>query len=407
MNILALTSAYPQPDDDRPGVTPTVQYFCEKWAEEGHKVVVIHNKSSFPRIFYHLPRTIQEVLSSRVGFSFPSAESRKPLRRTENGVAIFRIPMKKIIPHGKYGKFSIRRQLALIENTLEDIDFVPDVIISHWVNPQIQLAIPLKEKYHAIASLVFHTDCTPNNIARYELKSEVKKLDAIGCRNQTEAINVQRTLGLTRTPFICYSGIPDHYAEEQIKNLQAGTINKADRKKIIYVGRLVQYKNVDTIICALAKAFPRKDFSFNIVGSGAEMQNLKDLSKTLGITNNVQFHGQLSRSDAFRLMQESGCFIMVSDNETFGMVYLEAMLAGCVTIASRRGGIDGVIEDGDNGFLSEQGDVNSLVERLQIIDNLSQEDFYSIRTKAIETAYKFSDTNVARRYLEDVMHWKD
>ena len=49
---------------------------------------------------------------------------------------------------------------------------------------------------------------------------------------------------------------------------------------------------------------------------------------------------------------------MVSDNETFGMVYIEAMLAGCVTIASKAGGVDGVIIDGKMDFI-KQGDTMS------------------------------------------------
>ena len=43
-------------------------------------------------------------------------------------------------------------------------------------------------------------------------------------------------------------------------------------------------------------------------------------------------------------------WIMISKNETFGLVYLEAMARGCITIGSRNQGIDGVINHGVNGF---------------------------------------------------------
>lgn len=49
-------------------------------------------------------------------------------------------------------------------------------------------------------------------------------------------------------------------------------------------------------------------------------------------------------------MLASDCFIMISKNEAFGLVYLEAMSAGCITIASRGEGFDGVIIHGVNGF---------------------------------------------------------
>lgn len=139
MNILALTSAYPQPDDGKEVVTPTVKYFCDEWAEMGHKVIVVHNNSCFPSFFYWIPDKMRKKLSSRVGHNLPTAESRKPLRRVERNVKIYRIPMVKVIPHGKFGAGKTSRQISKIEKILNDEQFVPDLIISHWVNPQIEL----------------------------------------------------------------------------------------------------------------------------------------------------------------------------------------------------------------------------------------------------------------------------
>jgi glycosyltransferase involved in cell wall biosynthesis len=94
---------------------------------------------------------------------------------------------------------------------------------------------------------------------------------------------------------------------------------------------------------------------------------------------------------------------MVSEHETFGMVYIEAMLAGCVTIASKNGGVDGVIVDGENGFLSQEGNASELMKLLRDLDVMSKERRTQIRVNAISTAKKFSDDNVARAYLENVI----
>ena len=50
-------------------------------------------------------------------------------------------------------------------------------------------------------------------------------------------------------------------------------------------------------------------------------------------------------------MKNAQIFTLISDNETFGMVYIEAMLQGCLVIASKGGGFDGIIQDGINGFI--------------------------------------------------------
>ena len=406
MNILALTSAYPQPDDGKEVVTPTVKYFCDEWAEMGHKVIVVHNNSCFPSFFYWIPDKMRKKLSSRVGHNLPTAESRKPLRRVERNVKIYRIPMVKVIPHGKFGAGKTSRQISKIEKILNDEQFVPDLIISHWVNPQIELLPTLGKKYGAKTSLVFHGDCTEQNIERFQLRENVKKLSAVGCRNKEYAEYVKGALNLERMPFICYSGIPNKLANEQEMQLKTG-LNLEWNREFVYVGRLVKYKNVDVIIQALSNAYPDHSFKLHIIGEGAESEKLEGLAKELNVAENIIFHGQLPRIDVFRFMQKCCCFIMVSDNETFGMVYIEAMLAGCATIASKNGGVDGVIVDGENGFLSEQGNAAALTEKIRAIENLKNKDLNALRQNGIVTAIKYSDKNVAERYINDVLSWKN
>ena len=402
MNILALTSAYPQPDDGEETTTPTVKYFCDEWAKMGHKVIVIHNNSCFPSFFYWIPNKMREKLSSRLGHSLPTAESRKPLHRVEGNVKIYRIPMVKVIPHGKFSAGKISRQTSKIEKILNDERFVPDVIISHWVNPQIELLPVLGKKYGAKTSLVLHGDCTEQNIERFQLRENVKRLSAVGCRNKEYAEYVKDALNLETMPFVCYSGIPNKLANEQEMQLKTG-LNLEWNREFVYVGRLVKYKNVDVIIQALSNAYPDHSFKLHIIGEGAEREKLEGLAKELNVAENIIFHGQLPRIDVFRFMQKCCCFIMVSDHETFGMVYIEAMLAGCVTIASKNGGVDGVIVDGENGFLSEQGNANALTEKISAIENLKNKDLNALRQKGIVTAIKYSDKNVAEKYLEDVI----
>ena len=132
----------------------------------------------------------------------------------------------------------------------------------------------------------------------------------------------------------------------------------------------------------------------------------KDVYKRqeLGCEDKVIFHGQLPRSDVFEMMKKCYCFIMVSNNETFGMVYIEAMLAGCVTIASKNGGVDGVIVDGENGFLSNQGDVEDLVKTLNRIEQMKE--LSKLREQAIRTAYEYRDSRIAQKYLDNIFMWK-
>lgn len=404
MKILVLTSVYPEPDDGSEIVTPTVKYFCDKWAEQGHDIIVVHNNSCFPLPFYWIPEFVRKKMESKLGHNFPVKSARKTLITRTNGVKIFRLPLKKALPHGKFSKIRINGQIKKIENILDREKFIPEVIISHWVNPQIDLIVKLGEKYNAKISMVFHGDCSEKNIEKFNLIENIKKLDAVGCRNETYANYVMKKLNLMKKPFICYSGIPDDLAEQQMENINS--LELEDSLNFIYVGRLVKYKNVDVIIRALQKKYQDKAI-LHIVGEGAEEAKLKQLSKDLKIEKNIIFHGQLPRDEVYKMMKKSYCFIMVSDKETFGMVYIEAMLAGCVTIASKAGGVDGVIIDGKNGFLSKQGDTDELVETLNRIEKESKQKVEEIRKQAVLTAYGYRDSEIAKKYLNDVLVWKN
>lgn len=403
MNILVLTSVYPEPDDGNEVVTPTVKYYCEKWVDAGNSVIVIHSNSAFPLLFYWIPQKLREKVSSLMGFNFPVFASRKTLSHVENGVRVYRFPMFKAIPHKRYSKNAINKQVEKIIRTIDDVNFIPDVILSHWLNPQLDILIKLKDLYGVKSSLVFHGDCTAKNIKRFGLLDSVKKIDAVGCRSASYAQFVKSELNLSKTPFVCYSGIPDALADSQLNNLDSISFNF--NYEYVYVGRLVKYKNVDVIIHALMETHPRKDFIFHIVGDGAEKENLMNLVNQYGLNDNIVFHGKLSRNDVFKLMSQSYCFIMVSNNETFGMVYIEAMLSGCITIASIDGGVDGVIVNGENGYLSKQGSVDDLTSKLRIINNTSFDELIELRKKAILTAYKYRDSELAKKYLDDVFSW--
>lgn len=404
MNILALTSAYPQPDDGAEVVTPTVQYLCRKWVENGHRVIVIHSNSSFPVVFYWIPNEMRKKLSSKLGHNFPVAESRKSLIRDDCGVSVYRFPIVKVIPHSKFSNCVLDAQVNKIQKVLEQESFVPDVIISHWVNPQVDLVRRLNEKYQARTSLVFHNDCGEKNIEKFSLRDIPNFFDAIGCRSDAYAEYVQECLKLPKKPFICYSGIPDEQAALQENILSSDKLLQKNRE-FLYVGRLVSRKKVDVIVKALAKVYADKKFILHIVGTGAEEENLQRLADELDVKQNVVFHGQIPRDEVFELMKKCFCFTMVSEKETFGMVYIEAMLAGCVTIASKDGGVDGVIVNDENGYLSPEGDVDALSETYKKLELMSSEDIDRLRKNAIKTALGFKDSAVAQRYLDDVLNW--
>ena len=94
---------------------------------------------------------------------------------------------------------------------------------------------------------------------------------------------------------------------------------------------------------------------------------------------------------------------MISSNESFGLVYIEAMAAGCITVASRNEGMDGIIVDGVNGFLCESNNEDELIEILRRINTLSLHDKIKISQNAVLTAKAYTDHKASKEYINNII----
>lgn len=401
MNILVITQLYPQPDDtgdNKP--TRTVEYFAKEWVTSGNKVVIMHCPSKFPLVFYYVPATLKNKLGGSSSNIIPPVESRKVLYREEFGIQVHRLPMLKLMPGMGYSTKRIEKQAHTIASELEKKQFIPDLVVGHFANPSTGLVAVLAEKYGAKSSIVFHHDCNERNLKKYQLDKWIQNIGAVGARSIIEANKVKDTLSLNTTPFICCSGVPNDAVEAAEKT--CSKMDFQDGIKHIYVGSFIKRKHLDATIKAFINSKNECD-TLKVIGGGPEEDSLKTLATELCKDGSVIFTGRISRSEVLKQMKEAQVFTLVSDGETYGMVYIEAMLQGCFVIASKGGGFDGIIVDGVNGFICKPGDEEMLENIYRRIQGMSKEERNRIGQNAIDTAIHFSEKEVAERYLSDVL----
>jgi len=101
-----------------------------------------------------------------------------------------------------------------------------------------------------------------------------------------------------------------------------------------------------------------KDASDSLVHHERLLDQLKDLSRTLGLKEHITFTGGVSDQELHQLV--SGADLLVfpvipipGDVEGFGIVILEGAIHGVPTVASRSGGIPDAVEEGKSGVLVE------------------------------------------------------
>lgn len=401
MNILIITQLYPQPDDEGQNKpTHTVEYFAKEWVKSGHKVVVAHCSSKFPFIFYLIPDNIKNKLAVKTSNIFPSMRSRKKIIRYEYGIDIYRYPMLKMLPGRGYTDKTMQRQKNTIIRDLEKKEFIPDLVAGHFANPSTELVAMLAEYYHAKSSIVFHGDCNESTLKRYRLKGLTERIGAIGVRSMTEGQRVKRVLGLDFDPFVCCSGVPN----DAVAAAEA-VCKKHDYQngiQYIWVGSFIKRKNLNEVMSAFSKVAGKSD-TLKIIGSGPEESGFRTAAAVLSGSEKISFLGRLCREDVLQHMKEAHVFTLISHHEVFGMVYIEAMLQGCLVIASKGEGFDGIIRDGENGFICEPGNEEMLADIYKRIQRMTAEERNAIGQAAIDTAIHYSEHEVADKYLNDIL----
>lgn len=177
------------------------------------------------------------------------------------------------------------------------------------------------------------------------------------------------------------------------------TMNKKSNspKRFLFVGRLVGIKNVEYLIKGLAYLKENnKEFICDIIGEGPLDKELKNLSNSFNLQENVNFLG--FKSDIKPYMERSDVFIMTSIMEGIPLVIIEAFGSELPVVASAVGGINEMIKNNESGILYDLNDINSFNKILiDIIDD--KVDLKKITANAyIEYKNKWSRDRLIKDY---------
>lgn len=392
--ILIITPIYPANDIPKSD-TPVVHYFTREWVRMGYDVRVIHIVANFPKFLYIFAKPFREVIGAKVGFGIRT----KPYQDCEyilEGVYVKRIALRKFKPHGLHPLKDVNEAIDKIVSDCIKNEYIPSIVIGHYPNPILQILKSLKELWSMPTCYVAHGFNEVDVYGKQSFKL-LENVDIIGFRSQFIKKRFLDKYKVDKPTFQCYSGIPSSFLMNNINK------DLSDIRRFVYVGTLVKRKHPDSIIPALKMVYGNDCFTLTYVGSGAEAKTIRKVAFKNEVIDNVRLFGHITREEVIKKIDESQVFVMISRNETFGLVYLEAMSRGCITIASREEGFDGIIQDGINGFLCRAGDSMELAVIIKKIREMSINERHIISMNAMITASKLTDVNAARLYIESVI----
>ena len=176
--------------------------------------------------------------------------------------------------------------------------------------------------------------------------------------------------------------------------------------KLITVGRLAPWKNVNTIIEAV-HLLKNQDLKINliIVGSGPEDLDLKKQVSNLNLTNEVIFTGQKKYSDLKEYYKSADIYIQASGYEGLPHVLLEAINFDLAIISTPIGGTNEILQDGKNGFILdlEKGikpnseNLKNII--LEVVNNKKLTEEKKVNAKKLLNS-KFDESKNLYEYLE-------
>jgi len=386
MDILFITTLYPDNESQKKTDVPyTLHNFVKSW-KKSHNVEVIKIEATYPS---YIPVYRKNNIA------------RIPRNNIIDDVPITVKQLKKNILRN-YTNSSIKE--LTINLKTDYINRKYDIIIFHVFYPNFFIAKAISELFDCPVIWGFHQSdiIWLKKVKNKKVFNRYKdKIDMIGFRSQKLKKEFSEMFIFSKPQFLIHSGI-----NCTTKLTFRNSVRKL--KNIITVANLIKRKNIDILIKSFYTLFG--DFPYielTIVGDGPKKKSLVKLCKRLKIANKVHFLGYLKSEDVDNELEKNDIFILPSINETFGLVYLEAMAKACITVGTINEGIDGVIVNGINGFLSKP-DVKGCSSTIRHILSLTTDEVKKIQRESINTIMEKSEKKCADNYLDMIKtnSWK-
>lgn len=281
----------------------------------------------------------------------------------------------------------------------------------------------LYTKYFGLGKIIKNLNTDILISSRIEFSKQIKRNDIITISQEHSFIDNEKYIKKVRKSFkhikyliVMTKGAKEKYDEwlknekikpevvvipNMIKENKNGKLSTLCNNQIISVGRLEDVKDFYTLILVfsvIVKKYP--NYVLKIIGEGSMREKLEEQIKKCNLQKNVILTGRRTENEINNELIKSDVFVLTSKSESFSLVLCEAMNFGVPCIAFDVDvGPREIIQDGKNGFLIENRNVDLMIERLdELLYNISLRRFLG------SNSY-----NVAKNYYSEniINKWKN
>lgn len=374
MNICLISRGFPSKRDPQWGCFEKDQ--AEALANLGHKVVVISVDSRFRTYWRKLGITHYCIngIDYYDYFLIPGIFTRKL-----GGIWFNFFVKKKLL-------------LKLFEYVVCKYG-MPDLLYSHYL-PNSYIALYLKEKYNLPLVAIEHWSQLNYSV----LSDYVNWLGLCTYEKCDAVISVSESLKQRLFQYfhvdstVVYNMVGSEFSKSYTKGCRDGKI------RFVSTGSLLYGKGYDLLIAAFQRLkLPSENWSLTIIGDGQERFNLRKQIDLAGLSDNIYLVGKKDKQEIVEILSQSDVFVLPSRSETFGVVYIEAMMMGLPVIATACGGPEVFVRPSD-GLLIPVEDIESLSN--SILEMYLHYDRYDREKIARDCRARFSPEVIARQLTE-------
>jgi len=137
---------------------------------------------------------------------------------------------------------------------------------------------------------------------------------------------------------------------------------------LLHASNFRKIKRVQDVVKIFANVNKEIPSKLLFVGDGPERQMTEELSRELGVGNELMFVGKQEQMED--ILAIADLFLLTSEYESFGLAALEAMAAGVPVVSTNAGGLREINIPGETGYLGDVGDVTTMTQQaLSILKN--------------------------------------
>jgi D-inositol-3-phosphate glycosyltransferase len=173
---------------------------------------------------------------------------------------------------------------------------------------------------------------------------------------------------------------------------------------IVFVGRIIPLKGIDNMLKAMAYLEGKRRIKLVVIGgddhSQAEIQRLKNLSRSLKIDESVIFLGSVKQEMLPFFYSAADLCVVPSYYESFGLVVLESLACGTPVVATKVGCAESVIRYGETGYVVTDNDPCCLADKISRLLSTPNGKTDFVRSVRASVA-KYSWSNISEAIIEE------